>query len=122
MEVLGGEGVSLDCCCQVRKGRRESFVRRYQECKAGIAVLEGVMGYFDGLGDGARASSFETAAWLDCPAVLVADVRGTFLSAAALIQGLSDFDPALDLCRRPGNGFRAVILTRVRPTSGQRLN
>lgn len=120
-EALGAEGGNLDGFFQDRKGMRESFVRRYQECKAGIAVLEGVMGYFDGLGDGARASSFETAAWLDCPAVLVADVRGTFLSAAALIQGFLDFDPALEMCRRPGNGIRAVILNRVSPSVYPRL-
>lgn len=92
-EALGIEGGNLDGFFQNQQEMQESFARRFQECGADIAVLEGVMGYFDGIGDGACASSFETASWLDCPAVLVVDARGAFLSVAAVVQGFLHFQP-----------------------------
>ncbi len=120
-KALGAEGGNLDGFFQDQEGMRESFVRRCRECGAGIAVVEGVMGYFDGFGDSARASSYETAAWLDCPAVLIVDARGAFLSAAALIQGFLDFAPARGAESRQQNGIRGVILNRVSPSVYPRM-
>lgn len=102
-EALGIEGGNLDGFFQNQQEMQESFARRFQECGADIAVLEGVMGYFDGMGDSARASSFETASWLDCPAVLVVDARGAFLSVAAVVQGFLHFQPGEQSLIQSGN-------------------
>ncbi|MBO0677094.1 cobyrinate a,c-diamide synthase [Mycolicibacterium sp. S2-37] len=65
---------------------------------ADIAVVEGVMGLFDGrIGDQmsgpATGSTAHVATLLGAPVVLVVDARGQSHSIAALLQGFSTFDP-----------------------------
>ena len=78
----------------------------------GFGVVEGVMGYFDGLGGvSARGSSREMAQILELPAILVVDGRGASLSLAALIQGFLNYTPSDGTGR--GNRISGVIFTRV---------
>ena len=58
---------------------------------ADIAVVEGVMGYYDGSGDSAEASSYAIAAATDTPTILVVPSHGAYLSLAATIQGFASF-------------------------------
>jgi cobyrinic acid a,c-diamide synthase len=63
---------------------------------ADAAVIEGVMGLFDGSEGGSdRGSTAEMAKLLRLPVVLVIDASAMARSAAALIQGFSSFDPEL---------------------------
>jgi cobyrinic acid a,c-diamide synthase len=75
-----------------------------------IAVVEGVMGLFDGRIDGvmtgpAVGSTAHVAALLGAPVILVVDAKGQSHSMAALLHGFSTFD---DSTRIAG-----VILNRV---------
>jgi cobyrinic acid a,c-diamide synthase len=75
-----------------------------------IAVVEGVMGLFDGRIDGvmtgpAAGSSAHVAGLLGAPVILVVDARGQSHSMAALLHGFSTFDE----CTR----IAGVILNRV---------
>ena len=73
---------------------------------ADIAVIEGVMGVFDGLdGKSELASTSEVAQLLRAPVLLVIDAYGLAGSAAALVLGYKSLDPRLQL--------RGVILNRV---------
>lgn len=63
---------------------------------ADIAVIEGVMGLFDGDGK-SRSSTAAVAKILRTPVVLVIDARGMGRSAAAVAHGFSRFDPGVDL-------------------------
>ncbi|GFG76445.1 cobyrinate a,c-diamide synthase [Mycobacterium botniense] len=77
---------------------------------ADIAVVEGVMGLFDGrIGADAAlpavGSTAHVAALLGAPVVLVIDARGQSHSIAALLHGFSTFDPATRVV--------GVILNRV---------
>lgn len=73
---------------------RESFFRYSQD--ADIAVIEGVMGLFDGFGGvSAQGSSAQVAELLDLPVILVVNARGQARSVAALIKGFIEFDPDL---------------------------
>lgn len=73
---------------------------------ADLAIIEGVMGLFDGArGDADDGSSAEIARWLDARVLLVVDARSQARSVAALIKGFVDFEPRLQ--------FAGVILNRV---------
>ena len=75
---------------------------------ADIAVVEGVMGLFDGrIGTAvpATGSTAHVAGLLGAPVILVVDARGQSHSIAALLHGFSTFDAATRVS--------AVILNRV---------
>jgi cobyrinic acid a,c-diamide synthase len=77
---------------------------------ADVAVIEGVMGLFDGrIDSGARipasGSSAHVAALLGVPVILVVDACGQSHSIAALLHGFSTFDTATRVA--------GVVLNRV---------
>ncbi len=65
---------------------------------AGLAVVEGVMGLFDGAtGHGELASTAQVAKVLAAPVVLVVDASAQARSVAALVHGFASFDPGVRL-------------------------
>jgi cobyrinic acid a,c-diamide synthase len=63
-----------------------------------IALIEGVMGLFDGISGGSEeGSSAEIAKWLGVPVLLVVDARSQARSFAALVKGFAAFDAGLNL-------------------------
>jgi len=63
---------------------------------ADVAVVEGVMGLFDGASPATLdGSTAELAAWLDAPVILVANAHGAARSLAALVQGFANFEPSV---------------------------
>lgn len=63
---------------------------------ADVAVVEGVMGLFDGrLGGGGFGSTAHVARLLDAPVVLVVDARHTSRTVGAVALGMARFDPSL---------------------------
>lgn len=82
---------------------------------ADLAVIEGVMGLFDGREATSEVgSTAEMAKWLGAPVLLVADASAMARSAAALVRGFETFDPDLDvagvLFNRTGGPRHADIL------------
>jgi len=75
---------------------------------ADVALIEGVMGLYDGASPtGDEGSTAEIARWLAAPVVLVCDASGMARSVAALARGFAAFDPRLRLagvvCNRIGS-------------------
>ena len=71
-----------------------------------VAIIEGVMGLFDGVSGRSNAgSTAEMAALLDVPVILVVDAFAMARSVAALIHGFKTFDPSVKIA--------GVILNRV---------
>jgi cobyrinic acid a,c-diamide synthase len=65
---------------------------------ADVAIVEGVMGLFDGASpDALDGSTAEIALWLDAPVLLVANAHGAARSLAATVLGFARFEPALRL-------------------------
>lgn len=76
---------------------------------AGIAVIEGVMGYFDGTGaSGMEASSFDLAQQTDTPVILTLNAKGMSRSVVPLLRGLADYE-------KENRRIRGVILNRISP-------
>lgn len=80
---------------------------RHGAAGATVAVVEGVMGLFDGrIGQRGFGSTAHVARLLDAPIVLVIEAKGASRTLAALAHGLATFEPGL----RVGG----VILNKVR--------
>lgn len=110
-EVIGAKSRNLDLFLMGEEGVRRSL---WEHTRHGeLAVIEGAMGYYDGIAMTGQASAWELARATHTPAVLVADVRGRALSAAALVQGMALF--------RADSGIGGVILNRISPMLYPRL-
>lgn len=73
---------------------------------ADLAVIEGVMGLFDGAsGRGELASTAHVAKLLHAPVLLVVDAAAMARSAAAIVHGYRTFDPGVQIA--------GVVLNRV---------
>jgi cobyrinic acid a,c-diamide synthase len=85
---------------------------------ADLALIEGVMGLFDGYaGDNDIGSSAHIARLTATPVVIVLDVRAMARTAAALLAGLINFDPRLRIVgvilNRVGSPRHAQLVTRA---------
>lgn len=86
--IIGTPAKNLDGYFTDAQTTRMLFAESLAESGCGIAVIEGVMGYYDGAAlTTARGSSFELAKTLLAPVVLVVDARGMGQSALALVEG-----------------------------------
>ncbi|MEZ4683049.1 MAG: cobyrinate a,c-diamide synthase [Caldilineaceae bacterium] len=73
---------------------RSSFVRRSRH--SDVALIEGMMGLFDGhSGHDDTGSAAHLARLLGAPVLLVLDVSAMARSAAAVVKGFRDFDPTV---------------------------
>nr|WP_246283678.1 cobyrinate a,c-diamide synthase [Nocardioides perillae] len=80
---------------------------------ADVAVVEGVMGLFDGrLGTGGLASTAHVAAVTRSPVLLVVDVGRSSRTVAALVHGLATWDPAVTVAGVVLNGAGSDRNTR----------
>ena len=102
--VLETDSCNLDPWFLDHQALRKLLAFRCRE--KDVAVLEGVMGYYDGLGGTSdRASSYEVAAATDTPVVLVVPGRGMSKSLVPLIKGFVQY--------RPDSHIAGVILNRI---------
>lgn len=101
------------------EGRVRSLVAR-GATGCDVAVLEGVMGYYDGImGAGTRASSYDVARATQTPVVLVVNSRGASLSLAATVGGFAGFRAdanvrgfILNQCTHPTYEAMAPVIER----------
>lgn len=128
-EVLGVDSANLDSFFVSKEMLRLLYSERAG--MADVSVIEGVMGYYDGLGGvSVEGSTWEIADIIESNAVLVMDCKGASVSIAALIRGMLDFPKYAqemhDRCSATHgetheSGIRGVILNRVSPLFYERL-
>ncbi len=79
-----------------------------------IAVIEGVMGLYDGYGTGLNyCSTAAMAKQLGCPVILLVDGKGVSTSIAATVMGFQHFDPSVNIA--------GVLVNRVNSDSHYQL-
>ena len=69
-----------------------------------VAILEGVMGIYDGLGNGSYASSNHVSVLTNTQVILIVNTKGLSVSVCALIKGFLEFEK---------NNIHAVILNNT---------
>jgi cobyrinic acid a,c-diamide synthase len=93
---------NLDSVLMGEKGVRYSLQSHTRT--GDIAVVEGVMGLYDGIGDQSNASTNYLSQITETPVVLIVNVKGKSLSLCAEIKGFLEFEK---------NNIVAVILNRT---------
>ncbi|WP_292520963.1 cobyrinate a,c-diamide synthase [Methanoculleus sp.] len=91
--ICGRPSRNLDPFMMEEAGVRETFLRAAEG--ADIAVIEGVMGLYDGLDGTETASTAHVAKILDAPVLLVVDAKGASRSVHAVVRGYAGFDPGV---------------------------
>ena len=82
--------------------------------EADLVVMEGVMGYYDGVGGTTTmASSYELSKVTKTPVVLIVDAKGASVTLAAIIRGIMEY--------KKDSRIVGVILNRVSPMFYSRI-
>ncbi len=91
-QAAGRPSYNLDTYLVPAARVRDTFCRVAHD--ADIAIIEGVMGLFDGSSPTSRVgSTAEVAVLLQAPIVLVVDASGMAASVGALVHGFRTYDP-----------------------------
>jgi cobyrinic acid a,c-diamide synthase len=117
--VSGGVSHNLDGWMMGREGVTATFARSARD--ADIAIIEGMMGLFDGATPSSEeGSSAEIGKWLEAPVLLAVDASGMARTIAAVAHGFVHFDPAVRLagliCNRVGSRGHLELL-RMAPAA-----
>lgn len=103
-KILHTPSRNLDTYFTDEQTTRYLFANAAEE--ADISVIEGVMGYYDGVGGISDwASAYDVAKTLEAPVILVIDGKGMSLSIAAVIKGFLEF--------RECSNIKGVILNQI---------
>ena len=101
-KAAGVESRNLDIFLMGEKGVKYSLAAHTKN--KDIAVLEAVMGIYDGLGNSSFASSNHISTLTNTPVILIVNAKGSSLSVCALIKGFLEFEK---------NNIRAVLLNNI---------
>ena len=111
-EAIGVSSYNLDSFLCGDSGVKGLLLKNGKDTE--LAVIEGVMGYYDGLaGISVQGSAYEIADITDTPAVLVVDCKGMSVSVVPYIQGFLGY--------RDNSHIKGVILNRLSPGMYDRM-
>ena len=103
--VIGAKSSNLDLFLFSPETARGLLKENARGCD--FTVIEGAMGYYDGIGFSSEASAWDLARTTHTPAVLVLDGRGRAVSAAAEAAGFLNF--------KPDSRIAGVIFNQISP-------
>lgn len=102
-EMIGAKSSNLDLFFTEEETTKFLFAKQAKGTE--LSIIEGVMGYYDGLGGTTTiASAYHLSNVLECPTILVVDGKGTSISVCAQIRGFCEF--------RESSNIVGVILNR----------
>lgn len=95
--IIGAKSYNLDSFFFPENTLRYLLTRNGEDCE--ISIIEGVMGFYDGIGfDPDKASSYEIARITHSPVILTVNARGAAASVMAVIHGFLTFMPDNQIC------------------------
>lgn len=103
-KVMGVPSVNLDLFFS--DAETVKYLMAKNARNSNITVIEGVMGYYDGMRmSGAEASSYDIARQTDTPVILVMPCRGAAYTLAAIIRGIAEF--------KSDSNIQGIILNNI---------
>lgn len=103
-EIVGTKSRNLDAFLCGENAVKYLFSKNSE--RVDVSVVEGVMGFYDGIGKDESYSSYAISELTKTPVVLVVNGKGMSLSIVAMIKGYTDFMP---------NNIKGVIINAVSP-------
>ena len=89
-QVIGTKSANLDTFLSSRAC--VNYLLRENAKDSDISIIEGVMGYYDGIGGvSTKASAYDVADATDTPVILLVNAKGMSLSVFAQIKGFMEF-------------------------------
>lgn len=101
--VIGAKSRNLDLFMLGKETTKYLLAKNASDCD--VAVLEGAMGFYDGMGKTEQYSAYDLARTTKTPVILVVNGKGAALSLAATIKGFKNFRSDADV--------RGAILNNV---------
>lgn len=86
----------------------ENTVKNILSDTEDIAVIEGVMGFYDGIAFTSDASAYNISMVTDTPVIIIVDAKGKSATLKALISGMLNYKK---------NNIKGIILNRVTKSS-----
>ena len=104
--VIGTKSRNLDTFFTGSEVTKYLLTRNARDCE--IAVMEGVMGFYDGVaGTTTTASAYDLAKVTDTPVILIANSRGMSVSLAAYVKGFLEY--------KKDSHIKGVIFNQMSP-------
>lgn len=104
--VIGTKSRNLDTFFTVPEVTKYLLTRNARDCE--VAVMEGVMGFYDGVaGTTTTASAYDLAKVTDTPVILIVNSRGMSVSLAAYVKGFLEY--------KKDSHIKGVIFNQMSP-------
>lgn len=119
--VIGTRSRNLDTFFTDGDRTRYLLVKNVSDCE--IAVMEGVMGYYDGVGGiTSRASAYDLASTTDTPVILIVNSRGMSVSLAAYVKGFLEYKKDSHICGVIFNQMSPMLYPRMKKLLEEELS
>ena len=112
-QVLGIPSRNIDLFLAGEDGVKRSLFKGLRG--RDIGVLEGVMGFYDGMSpDSLAGSSYDISRITDTPAILVIDCRGMSHSILPMVKGFAEYGAQ--------NRIKGIILNKISPAVSDKIS
>ena len=119
--VIGTRSRNLDTFFTDGDRIRYLLAKNASDCE--IAVMEGVMGYYDGVGGiTSRASAYDLASTTDTPVILIVNSRGMSVSLAAYVKGFLEYKKDSHICGVIFNQMSPMLYPRMKKLLEEELS
>ena len=119
--VIGTRSRNLDTFFTDGDRTRYLLAKNASDCE--IAVMEGVMGYYDGVGGiTSRASAYDLSSTTDTPAILIVNSRGMSVSLAAYVKGFLEYKKDSHICGVIFNQMSPMLYPRMKKLLEEELS